>query len=139
MVERSPRPVGSPDKTDRQRVAAHTTASGAPATVELAASGLVLAGEPLAANQRSACFCCGNQEGSTARSHRPTAGGSTAVGTQCPACHKCGACFAPPSGPDHLARKVRDQRVIAFVSRPAPVARLPWRPMLRAELCCVPR
>ena len=50
MVERSPRPVGSPDETDRQRVAAHTTASGAPATVELAASGLVLAGEPLAAS-----------------------------------------------------------------------------------------
>ena len=37
MVERSPRPVGSPDETDRQRGAAHTTASGAPATVELAA------------------------------------------------------------------------------------------------------
>jgi hypothetical protein len=50
MVERSPGPVGSPDETDRQRVAAHTTASGAPATVELAASGLVLAGEPLAAS-----------------------------------------------------------------------------------------
>ena len=50
MVERSPRPVGSPDETDRQRVAAHTTASGAPATVELATSGLVLAGEPLAAS-----------------------------------------------------------------------------------------
>ena len=44
MVERSPRPVGSPDKTDRQRVAAHTTARSAPATVKLAASGLVLAG-----------------------------------------------------------------------------------------------
>ena len=42
--------MGSPDKTDRQRIAAHTTASGAPATVELAASGLVLAREPLAAN-----------------------------------------------------------------------------------------
>ena len=42
MVERSPRPVGSPDETDRQRVAAHTTASGAPATVKLAASGLGL-------------------------------------------------------------------------------------------------
>ena len=48
MVERSPRPVRSPDETDRQRGAAHTTASGAPATVELAAPGLVLAGEPLA-------------------------------------------------------------------------------------------
>ena len=50
MVERSPRPVGFPDETDRQRVAAHTTASGAPAPVQLAASGLVLAGEPLAAS-----------------------------------------------------------------------------------------
>ena len=50
MVERSPRPVGNSDETDRQRVAAHTTASGAPATVELAGSGLVLPGEPLVAS-----------------------------------------------------------------------------------------
>ena len=50
MAERSPRSAGFLDETDRQKVAARTTAGSAPTTMALAALGVVLAGERLAAS-----------------------------------------------------------------------------------------
>ncbi len=63
MAERSPRSAGFLDGTDRQKVAAHTTAGSAPTRMELAALGVVLAGERLTASDPRVSVG-GNEEGS---------------------------------------------------------------------------